>query len=60
MHCLIYEVFLLLWQMIGHAGAVVIDIAPLNNGSASHSREGTAVLNKARMPRVVLTPINLA
>lgn len=60
MHCLIYEVFLLPWKMIAHAGAVVIDIASLSNGCASHSREGAAVLNKARMPYAILTPINLA
>lgn len=48
--CLIYEVFLLLWGAIARAGAVIIYIPFLSNGCASHSREGTVVLNKARTP----------
>lgn len=58
--CLIYEVFLLLWGVIARAGAVIIYIPFLSNGCTSHSREGAAVLDKARTPHAVSTPISLA
>lgn len=60
MLCLIYEVFLLLWGAIAQAGAVIIYIPHLGNDCASLSREGTAVLDKARTPHAVSTPISLA